>query len=158
MVKNIFISSVVLLSTLAFSCSNQGDDESNVSFEVVLESSFSSVSDKRQVVIRNNEDYQKLLNEVYKDLDQMPRFPDADFTRNSIIAVFSGPKSTGGYSVSVDKIKESSGKITVNVIETAPGKNCKVTEMESRPYIIVRIPKADKDVKFKTKEIVKDCQ
>jgi hypothetical protein len=157
MFKNKIIFSAFLLS-LAFSCSNQGDEESNVPFEVVLESSFSSVSDKRQVAIKNNEDYQKLMSEVYKDLDQMPRFPDADFTKNSIIAVFMGPKSSGGYSVSIDKIKESSGKITVYTIETAPGKNCVVTQAETRPYIIVRIPKIDKEVKFKTKETVKDCQ
>jgi len=158
MFKNILIFSLVLISSLAFSCSNQGDDESNVPFEVLLESNFSSVSDKRHLLIKNSEDYQKLMSEVYANLDQMPRIPDADFTKNYIIAVFMGPRSTGGYSVSIDKIKESSSRITVYTVENSPGKNCVVTQGESRPYIIVRIPKIDKEVKFKTKEIIKDCQ
>lgn len=139
------------------SCSSEGSDGKKLPMEIVINGTYSSVEDKREMLINNNDDYQKLMNEVYKNLDQMPRIPVVDFTKYSLIAVFIGQRPNGGYMVSIDSILDVS-KIYVNVKEQTPGKNCNVTDAITRPYTIVKIPKTDKKAVFNTKQEVKDCQ
>jgi len=156
MFKNFLI--LVLFSSLALSCSNQGEEEIIIPFEVIHGGSYSAIGDKRQVVIKNNDDYQKLMSEVYANLDQMPRIPEVDFSRNYVVAVFMGTKNTGGYAINFDKIIKRTNDLTVSVYETSPGAKCVVTDAITQPYEIVKIPKIDKTVKFKTKLRVKECQ
>ncbi len=162
--KKTFILFSVLVLPLFFvsfgiiGCSTLGSDEKKLSMEIVMDGTFSAVDDKREVLINNNEQYQSLMNEVYKNLDQMPRIPVIDFTKYSIIAVFIGPRSNGGFMVAIDSINEGSNSISDNVTETTPGKNCVTTEVITKPFTIVKIPKTDKKPVFKTKQIVKDCK
>ncbi len=161
--KRSFLFSVLLavpfLSLIGFSgCSNQGSDETKLSMEIILDGTFSAIEEKREVLINTNEQYQALMSDIYKNLDQMPRIPVVDFSKNSVVAVFIGPRNNGGYMVTIDSITEGSKNISVNVTESAPGKDCVVTEAITKPFSIVKIPKTDKEPIFKTKQIVKDCK
>jgi hypothetical protein len=97
------------------------------------------------------------MQDVYKNLDQMPRIPVVDFTKNSLIAVFIGTRNTGGYLVTIDSITESSKNLNVEVLETTPGKNCMTPDVLTAPYTIVKVPKTDKKAVFKYSQKVKDC-
>lgn len=156
MVKFLFLITVVF-SMAAFSCSSQGEEESIVPFEVIHSGTYCSVSAKKEVVITNNDDYQKLMGEVYANLDQMPRIPDVDFTKNDVVAVFMGTKNTGGYAINFDKVIKRTDAVTCAVFESSPGKNCSVTEALTQPYEIVKIPKMNKKIKFILKQRTKDC-
>ena len=161
--KNIFLFLILLFTSFVLlpgfsGCSGQGSDETKLAMEIVMDGTFSSVDDKRELLINTNEQYQALMSDVYKNLDQMPRIPVVDFSKNSLVAVFVGPRNTGGYLVIIDSITEGSKNISVNVTESTPGKNCVVTEGITKPFSIVKIPKTDKKPIFKTKQIVKDCQ
>lgn len=155
--KNLFSLIIISISVLAFSCSNQGEEETIVSFEVIHGGTYCSISGKKEVLIKNNDDYQKLMNEVYSNLDQMPRIPEVDFSKNSVVAVFMGTKNTGGYLVNVDKVIKRTSALTVSIYETSPGANCQETQMLSQPYEIVKIPKTDQKVKYIYKQRTKDC-
>ncbi len=162
--KKTFILFSVLVLPLVFvsfgiiGCSTMGSDEKKLPMEIVMDGTFSAIDDKREILINSNEQYQSLMNEVYKNLDQMPRIPVVDFTKNSVIAVFIGPRNNGGFMVAIDSINDGSNSISVNVTETTPGKNCVVTEAATKPFTIVKIPKTDKKPVFKYKQIVKDCK
>ncbi len=158
MIKNIIM--LVLFSSFILSCSNKGDDDTvkNVPFEELQSGGFSGIMNKKQVVIKNQSDYETLMNEVYYNQDKMPVIPEVDFTKNYLVAVAVGARNTGGYAIQITGITESSSGMTVSVTETSPGKNCVVTESITYPYQIVKIPKTDKEVKFKTKQFIKDCQ
>ena len=155
---SILIFSSVLTSINFVACSNLGSDETKLPMEIVMDGTFSAIDDKREVLINNNEQFQSLMNEIYKNLDQIPRTPVVDFTKNSVIAVFIGTRSNGGFMVAIDSITEGSNSISVNITENTPGINCVVTEAITKPFSIVKIPKTDKKPVFKTKQIVKDCQ
>jgi hypothetical protein len=155
---SLFVFTIIFSSFSLAGCSTQGSDEKKLPMEVILDGTFSAIDDKREVLINDNEKYQSLMNEVYKNLDQMPRIPVVDFSKNSVVAVFIGPRNNGGYLAAIDSINEGSGSISVNVTETIPGKNCTVVEVATKPFSIVKIPKTDKKPVFKTKQIVKDCK
>lgn len=157
MKANILITAVFFLVSFFAGCSTQGNDEKKLPMEIILDGTYSAIEEKREVLLTNNEDYQKLMTEVYKNLDQMPRIPVVDFNKNSVIAAFIGTRSNGGYMVAIDSITEGKS-LTVNITETTPGPNCMVTEAITRPFSLVKIPKTDAKPVFKTKQIVKDCQ
>ena len=157
MKTNILLISVFLLSAVISACSTQGNDEKKLPMEIILDGTYSAIEEKREVLLNNNDDYQKLMTEVYKNLDQMPRIPVVDFNKNSVVAVFIGNRSNGGFMVSIDSITEGKN-LTVNITETTPGSNCMVTDAITRPFSLVKIPKTDSKPVFKTKQIVKDCQ
>lgn len=157
--KTIFLILPVLIAVFIISgCSNSGSDNTKLPLEIVIDGTYSAVEDKREMLITTNDQYQSLMSEVYKNLDQMPRIPVVDFNKNSVVAVFIGERSNGGYMVSIDSINESSKNIHVNIIESTPGPNCITTQALTRPFTLVKIPKTDKKPLFKTKQIVKDCQ
>ncbi len=140
------------------SCSNQGEEEIIIPFAVIHTGVYSAIGDKREVVIKNNEDYQKLMAEVYNNLDQMPQIPDVDFSKNYVVAMFMGSRNTGGYTLKFDKVIKRADDLTVSAYETSPGKTCIVTEAISQPYEIIKIPRIEKKVKFIRKQKVNECQ
>jgi hypothetical protein len=148
----------ILFTLIIFSCSNSGGENEKVSFEVIHEGSYSAISDKRELIIYNESQYKELMNDVYKNLDQMPKITAIDFKKNSLVAVFIGSRSSGGYQVKIDSIIETSNNLAVNITETTPGKNCMVTDGITSPFVILRITKTEKKAEFKTKKIEKDCQ
>jgi len=150
---------IPLLFTLLFTaCQGSGSEGAKVPFEVIHSGSYSAITEKRELIINSDADYQKLMIEVYKNLDQMPRIPVVDFKKNSLVAVFMAQKTSGGYMINIDSITESSVGLTVNVTESSPGKGCTVTDALTQPYEIVKIPKTEEKTVFKFKQIVKDCQ
>jgi hypothetical protein len=157
MLKQLSVILLAAVSALAFSCSNQGEEESIIQFEVIHGGAYASVSEKKQVMVTNNDDYQKLMSEVYANLDQMPRIPEVDFTKNDVVAVFMGAKNTGGYSINVDKVIKRTDAVTVSVYETSPGSKCILTQSVTQPYEIVKVPKLNQKVKFLFKQRTKDC-
>lgn len=158
MKTNIILLIVFTISSFFTGCSTQGNDEKKLPMEIILDGTYCSIEAKREVLLNSNDDYQKLMTEVYSNLDQMPRIPVVDFNKNSVIAVFIGNRSNGGYMVTIDSVIEGSKNLNVNITETTPGKNCVVTDAITRPFSLVKIPKTELKPVFKTKQIVKDCQ
>lgn len=145
------------IGIIAASCTNEDYEESVVPFEVIHNGWNAAFEDKRQALLTNNEDYQTLMNDVYRNFDQMPTIPVVDFTKNDVIAVFIGTKTSGGYQVSVDKIIKRNDAVSVYVNEISPGKNCMTTDALTQPYQLVKIPKIKQKVKYIFKEKVQDC-
>jgi hypothetical protein len=147
-----------LFSLFSFSCSNQGEEETVLAFEVIHSGPYTSVTEKKEFHASNNDEYMKLMNEIYADLDQMPKIPEVDFSKNDVGAVFMGQKSSGGYSINFDKIIKRSGAVSCNIYETSPGKGCMLTQGITYPYEIVKTPKLNKKIKFVYKQRTQDCQ
>ena len=154
---NIILTALFIISAVYAGCSTQGNDEKKLPMEIILDGTYSAIEDKREVLLNNNEDFQKLMADVYKNLDQLPRIPVVDFNKNSVVAVFIGNRSNGGFMVSIDSITEGKN-LTVNITETTPGSTCMVTDAITRPFTLVKIPKTESKPVFKTKQIVKECQ
>lgn len=148
---------ILIIASALVSCSDAGSEREKISFEVILDGTYSAISEKRELKIDNDADYQKLMADVYKNLDQMPRIPDVDFKKHNLIAVFIGTRNTGGFLVNIDSITETAKGLNVEVNETKPGKNCMTIDMLTAPFTIVKIPKSEKKPVFKYRETVKDC-
>ena len=121
-----------------------------ISFEKVNTSITSkALNVKSNILINNSEEWQKLKPNPLVDID---------FSKNSVIAVTAGSKSTGGYSIEVVKIVDLGQNIVVTVKDISPGTNCFVTQALTNPKQVIKTEKLDKQVSFEEISETKNCQ
>ncbi|MCD6264029.1 hypothetical protein DRO56_02670 [Candidatus Bathyarchaeota archaeon] len=80
-----------------------------------------------------------------------------DFSNTTIIAVFMGEFSTGGYEIEIKEVIDVGSSILVKVEKTYPGRGCTTTEAFSQPYHIIKLQKIEKPVTFRTSVKVRIC-
>lgn len=94
----------------------------------------------------------KGLLEVYGYVNRIrkPGFtiPNIDFSKETIVAVFMGEKTSGGYAVSIESVREENEKIIVQIKEIKPGPKDMVTMVITQPFCFVKINSAGKEFIF----------
>jgi hypothetical protein len=93
------------------------------------------IGEARRLVIRDANAWA----EFWSELGVGDR-PAVDFTRDIVVAVSAGQRSTGGYGIAVDRVGQAGGELTVEVIEIAPGPNCISTTSLTQPVDVVVVP------------------
>jgi hypothetical protein len=139
---------IFLIVFPAFSCGTDSSEAKDVhkepGFTSILKGFDSSLTTKEQYVIKNEEGFKKL----WQDINAVIELPEVDFSKEMVIAVFMGEKPTGGYGIEVTSVYEYRDKITVNVKEKEPGPDEIVTQALTYPYHIVTTKSIDKEVVF----------
>src|SRR3989344_5588080 len=74
---------------------NNGFQEKELSFETVDKDFYSNIQEKSQKAIQNSEDFQELWNEI----GSLKMLEEIDFSKYTVIAVFQGQKTSGGYHI-----------------------------------------------------------
>lgn len=133
----------------AEACSACGDDDGSVvTFVPVGRGSYGGVSDRRFIVVKDENEWKELWGEINGNVLPLPPLPDIDFSRHALAAVFQGLKRSGGYSISVEAIIETGDRVTVSVREREPGPQNLVTMALSSPWEVVAFPLPQKPVLF----------
>jgi len=83
--------------------------------------------------------------------------PKVDFSKEYVIAVFTGQKSTGGHSIAVASVSDEGNVRTVAVTLTKPGEGCIVTQVLTNPYQIIAVPFSDSSLAHTDTEISPPC-
>lgn len=84
--------------------------------------------------------------------------PKVDFSKEYVIGIFAGQKSTGGNSIAVTAITETENMRTVAVTLTKPGAGCMVTQSLTNPYQIVTVPFSDATLTHSDTEVITSCE
>jgi hypothetical protein len=89
-------------------------------------------------------------------VDPLPP-PEVDFSANTVIAVFMGEASTGGYALRIYDIVETESSVIVKMEKTEPGPTCIVPQVLTQPYHMVQIAKTEKPVTFEVTTKILEC-
>lgn len=84
--------------------------------------------------------------------------PDVDFSQKTVLAVFLGKKTSGGYSTKVVRVVEISDAIMVYVQEITSGRGCTSAAVITYPGDIVTIQKTQKPVEFVFDKLERVCK
>lgn len=71
---------------------------------------------------------------------------ELDFDRDAIVAVFAGERSTGGYSLELDRVERSETTITLHIRENTPAADAMVTQALTYPALVVVIHDAPAEI------------
>lgn len=120
---------------------------------------FNSGLDKPdRIVVRDATSWQAVWRDVWRGGSEIPPLPAVDFSREMILVVALGARSTGGYGILIDGANEAGqDKINVAVRSISPG-NCGVTLAFTQPVDIARLPLRTGSVGFTERSEVSRCQ
>jgi anti-sigma factor RsiW len=74
--------------------------------------------------------------------------PSVDFSRSMVVAVFLGPRPTGGYAVEFSETKRLAHSLVVRWRERAPEPGMSPPDGATSPYALKVLPKSDAPVRF----------
>lgn len=84
--------------------------------------------------------------------------PMVDFSKNTLLALFSGEKPSGGYFITVEEVVDVGDRVVVRVKQASPGEDCVTTQALTYPHTFVAIPKTDKPIEFESQTVVQNCE
>lgn len=75
-----------------------------------------------------------------------PELPRIDFRRREAVLLATGPRSSTGYAVTVEGVREERGRVVVRVRERTPSLGDPVAARVTYPYRLITLPRRDKPV------------
>jgi len=121
-------------------------------FDTIEKGFFSDITEKKDLIIRTQDEWAKLWNKHTSIRIPYPEAPVIDFTENMILAVFMGQKPSGGFALEITRVEKCENGLIVFFSEVEPPPDAVVTAVLTQPYYIIRIEKSNLPVKFKKTE------
>lgn len=137
--------------------------ESPVAWTVLLEGADGGNSSAGNIVVRNSNQQKNvwaMLNPYYfpKPNDPYPGWSDVNFSKNTVVALFSGQKETAGYSVAISKVEETPTQTVVTVQENSPDGSCNEMKTITHPFYIASLSYNSKPIVFNTHAETFSCR
>ncbi|MEA2706153.1 MAG: hypothetical protein QOH22_941 [Gemmatimonadaceae bacterium] len=112
-----------------------------------------------RIVVRDAAVWRALWSQIYLRSAPVPAPPDIDFSREMVVVVALGSRSTGGYGILLEEASEDGPSGTaIAVRSTSPGSSCAVTLAFTQPVDVARLPLRQGDVRFVERAQVFDCK
>jgi hypothetical protein len=80
-----------------------------------------------------------------------------DFSKFTLIMAASGRRPSVGYAVAITSVLQDRAATRVNVLKTAPGKDCGIIDVPTSPIALALIPRTDGTIVFDIAEVEVDC-
>jgi hypothetical protein len=109
---------------------------------------YSGVTERSQRVVRTQAEWDKLWAQVHANEVPPPAAPKIDWSREMVLAVFMGERSTGGYRIAFRGLKVGEKEIVAEVEETAPPPDAIAIQSLTQPYHLVVVKRSDLPVRF----------
>lgn len=154
----IFISIFGLLSCKSSQPTAEGESAKKSFIPIELQSGNNGgFKEKSNQIISDQKEFSKIWDQAFVNYMNKESAPEVDFTKNIVLLIALGEKTSGGHTIKVNSIVESNENTIVNILETCPGKGCMTTESITYSYQIVQIEKPNKPIQFSTIEKIIDC-
>jgi hypothetical protein len=122
-----------------------------VPFQTLLKGNHSGIRERQFLVISSRAKWDDLWRSHSSLNLPKQELPAVDFESESVLALFSGEKRTGGYAIEVVKVEDDPATAQLKVFyrETAPPPNAIVTQGLTQPFHMIKLArKADLPVVF----------
>ncbi len=104
----------------------------------------SGIDRPQQTVVRTADEWQALWQ---RHAPGRPA-PAVDFTRNMVVAVFLGSRSSGGYQVEITGVRSVGNTLVVQWAERRPGPGMVAAQVMTAPAHFVTVPQHKGEVRF----------
>ena len=118
---------------------------------------YSGVRDAQRLVIRDQATWQQTWSAIWSRNSPVPALPAIEFDREMVIVAALGERNSGGFSILIDRVTESTTGLTVNVRSVSPGNGCITTQALTQPVDIARVTRRDGMVTFTESATVQNC-
>jgi hypothetical protein len=124
-----------------------------ISYEVLLEGTFSGIKEPLQKVITTNQEWEDLWKKHVSVIVPQPPVPEVDFENNVVAAIFMGEKSKGGYQVLLKQVEPQGKDIIVHYKLVEPPANSFTLTVLTQPFILLKLPKPEGTVQLTQQQV-----
>jgi hypothetical protein len=118
------------------------------SFSTIERGSASGITRPTTLAVKSEDEWRRVWAQHASVRAPMPSPPQIDFSREMVIAVFGGERTTGGFTVEVTGIELSAGITRVTYREGRPPPDSLLTQALVQPYHLVRTPRVEGPIIF----------
>ena len=122
----------------------QGASASSVPVRSIEKGTQTFIDVSRQVTAHTAEEWSALWRQHAPNRPM----PTVDFSREMVVGIFAGSRSTAGYAIEIVSAEVREGALVVRYRETAPGRAAVTAQVITTPYHLVAVPKRDGPVRF----------
>jgi len=97
----------------------------------------SQMDDGRQAVVRTDAEWSRIWTLHAGERTR----PAVDFTRDIVLALFTGTRPTAGFTAEITGVREDGGTLVVSYKETRPAPGGVAAQLLTSPFHIVAVPK-----------------
>jgi hypothetical protein len=127
-------------------------------WRIIAWGGYSGITGIETHVIRTEAEWRNLWNRHHSIVwPGPPPLPHVDFKKETLLAIFAGTFSSGGYGVELTSVEPGEGGLLVDWTEWHAGPNCMVTAAESRPHVIFTIPRETRAIIFRRTVEIFEC-
>ena len=159
--KNFLYKLFIFLLVLAINSSLTADEKKSkdeeeeqtqtmptISYEVLLEGTYSGIKEPLQKVITANEEWEQLWKKHVSVIVPQPPVPEVDFENNVVAVLFAGEKMKSGYQIRLKEVVPQGKDVIVRYKMVEPPENSFTLTVLTQPFIFIRIPKPEGTVQL----------
>ena len=94
-------------------------------------------------LITTQADLVSAWNRAYGSRLTLPPLPEVNFPQETVLAVFSATKPTGGYGLEVQDVTLDGNDLYIDLLETEPAPDAITTQALTTPWLLVRVLRGD---------------
>ena len=117
----------------------------------------SGIEDARRVVVRDSSAWAALWPEILGSHSPKPPLPAVDFSREMLVVVSMGTRSSGGYTIGIDGVRLLGDSLRVDITEQSPGPTCGTTAALTAPVALARLERSELPLSYAVSRAVTDC-
>jgi hypothetical protein len=118
-----------------------GGSDAEQRVQTVISETQSGIATARREVIRDQASWARLWSEIHANRMPAPELPTVDFAREMLIAVATGTRPSGGFSIEVTGVATRGDRLEVAVLERCLDADAIVTQALTQPVAVVRVAK-----------------
>jgi hypothetical protein len=118
---------------------------------------YSGLTDRERLVIRDEAAWAAVWQRIHQGTAAPPPLPSADFTREMLVVVALGQRSSGGHSILLESAEVAGDAMVVRVRTIAPGTGCGTTMALTQPVDIGRVRRREGTVRFDERTETRAC-
>jgi PrcB C-terminal len=126
--------------------------QETIPFQILLQDTHGGYTESKFTVIVDNESLTEVYNLLNKSRSPKLKTPVINFEKEMVIALFLGEKNSGGYAITVEQVLNKNNKVSVFYKATSPKLGDMVTSVMTQPFTIIKMPKTEKEIVFKSLE------
>jgi len=145
-------------STRTDSSTPSAETQQEIPLVTIAKGSVSGVTEPKNLVIRNSQEFEEIWNEIYSIRPAMPPVPEIDFAKADVLAAFNGEKPNLCYDITIDRIDTVPSHLEhdeggfeerlVVVTKTEPDEGAVCGQLITQAYHLVAVPSWPFEVTF----------
>jgi NDP-sugar pyrophosphorylase family protein len=124
--------------------------QETIPFHILVQDTYGGYTDSKFMVIETEKSLAEVFNLLNKSRSPKFEIPAINFKKETVIALFLGEKTSGGYAITVEQVLDKNNKVSIFYKVTSPKLGDMVASVMTQPFSIIKIRKTAKEIVFES--------